>query len=96
MSSALILGSVTMLEPAATRAGSLPAWPGVPVSPGEPLSSGLSPDNPVGRSMKPEAPGPGCSWSSELFVTSGSLGPVGSVLTFWSLMFSPAASAKMP
>jgi hypothetical protein len=78
-----------MLAFGATRAGSVAA-------PGDPLSSGLSSASPVGRSMKPEAPGPGCSWSPALFVTSGSLGPVGSVLTLWPLMFSPAASVRMP
>jgi hypothetical protein len=43
-----------MLEPGATSAGSLAV-------PGDPLRFGLSPARPVGRSMKPEAPGPGCS-----------------------------------
>ena len=54
VSSALIFESPTRLEPAATSAGSV-------ASPGDPLTLGLSPGSPVGRSMNPAAPGPGCS-----------------------------------
>ncbi len=75
VSSALIFGSKMMLDPGLYEAGSLAA-------PGEPLTFGLSPVRPVGRSMKPAAPGPGWSWTPELLVTSGSLGPVGSVGLF--------------
>ena len=78
-----------MLEPAPATAGSLEV-------PGDPLTFGLSPARPRGRSMKPAAPGPGCNCWPELFVTSGSFGPVGSVSTLWPLMFSPAASLSAP
>ena len=54
VSSALIRGSMIMLEPFDPSAGS-------DAEPGEPLRYGLSPVSPVGRSMNPEAPGPG--WS---------------------------------
>ena len=77
-----------MLEPGATRAGSV-------AEPGDPLTFGLSPASPVGRSMKPGGAGAGLQLRRrELLVTSGSFGPVGSVLTLWPLMFSPAASAR--
>src|SRR5580698_7475001 len=56
VSSALIFGSVMMDEVAVNDAGSA-------VVPGEPLSAGFSPVRPVGRSMKPLAPGAGCNWS---------------------------------
>src|ERR1700691_1673334 len=78
-----------MLELGDTSAGSV-------VDPGEPKRYGLSPASPVGRSMKPEAPGPGCNCTPELVVTSGSFGPVGSVSTLVPFRFSPAASARTP
>ncbi len=78
-----------MLDPGATSAGSV-------VDPGEPLRYGLSPVRPVARSMKPDAPGPGCNCWPVLVVTSGSFGPVGSVFTLTPLRFSPAASASTP
>jgi hypothetical protein len=45
---------MTMLDPEPTKAGSLAV-------PGDPLMFEFSPVSPVGRSMKPDAPGPGCS-----------------------------------
>src|ERR1700677_2406823 len=78
-----------MLELGDTSAGSV-------VDPGEPERYGLSPGSPGGRSMKPEAPGPGCNCSPDLVVTSGSFGPVGSVFTLVPFRFSPAASARTP